>query len=270
LTLASTRLCAACAVPNTLEAKFCRTCGTQLPPPLPDSGEEAALFVDVVAFEPVDDEAVGERAWSEVNGVAWLFLSLVAVSIAGFIAIKAGAQDAQVDLWLSGVSAVVVLSCVVAARGTIAPLLSTGGGWRGGIAAVAGFTVLMAFGAVYFPAVEALGFPLVRMTDAYMEAGWEPWTAYALVSLTPAVVEELAFRGYMMARLEGLLTQNEVLFVQAALFAVIHFGVVIFPSHFVIGVVFGLLRQRTGSLYPSMAVHAAWNAHVVWAEIGLG
>jgi membrane protease YdiL (CAAX protease family) len=142
-----------------------------------------------------------------------------------------------------------------------------GGGWRGAGAAVVGFAVLLVFGAVYFPAVEALGFPLVRLTAPFVRAGWEPWSIYALISVAPAVVEELAFRGYVMGRLKRLLTPTEVLLVQAALFAVLHFGVIIFPSHFFIGVVLGLVRQRTGSLYPSMAVHAVWNAQVIWSEL---
>ena len=32
---------------------------------------------------------MGEQAWREVQGVAWLFLTLVSVSVAGFIALKA-------------------------------------------------------------------------------------------------------------------------------------------------------------------------------------
>ncbi|WP_375771483.1 CPBP family glutamic-type intramembrane protease [Archangium gephyra] len=288
---ASTRRCTACAAPNGLEARFCRTCGTMLPPVIPDAapvavaapvdvsvGDAAVLPGEAAAPEPLpgeavappeplDGHAVGEQAWREVQGVAWLFLTLISVSVAGFIALKAGAEEAPVDVVMTVIGAVAVLACVVAARGTVAPLLGTGVGWRGGLAAVGSFAGLLAFGSVYFSALEALGFPLIRMTDTFLAAGWEPWAIYVLISLCPAVFEELAFRGYMMAKLEGLLTATEVLLVQAALFSVLHFGVAIFPSHFVIGVVLGLLRQRTGSLYPSMAVHAAWNAYVVWSEL---
>jgi hypothetical protein len=268
--LASSRRCAACAMPNTLEAEVCSACGTLLPPVVLDSGGGAVAMPlgDAAVLEPLDDAAAGEQAWGEVRGVAWLFLSLIAVSTAGFLAVTAGGQEAQVDLVLSIVSAVAVLACVVAARDTVVPLLATGGGWRGVAGVGVGCAVLLSFGAIYFPAIEALGFPLVRITDPFMAAGWEPWAVYAIISAAPGVVEELAFRGYMMARLERLLTAKEALLVQAALFSVVHFGIVIFPSHFVFGVVLGLLRQRTGSLYPGMIVHAAWNAYCVWGELG--
>jgi len=70
-----------------------------------------------------------------------------------------------------------------------------------------------------------------------------------------------------MSRLDRLLTARESLLVQAALFSLLHLGVVIFPSHFVIGLVLGVLRRRTRSLYPGMAVHASWNAIIVFAEM---
>jgi uncharacterized protein len=255
-------------MPNELEAAACSACGTLLPPLVLDGDAAAVPRGEATAPEPLYGAAAGEQAWSEVNGVAWLFLALVAVSIASFVGVKAGGQEAQVDLVMTCASATAVLACVLAARHKVAPLLVTGGGWRGGVAAVAGFAMLVAFGAIYFPALEALGFPLGRVTEPFVAAGWELWAVYAIISAAPAVVEELAFRGYMMARLERLLTAKEVLLVQAALFAVLHFGVVIFPSHFFIGVVLGVLRQRTGSLYPGMAVHAAWNAYCVWGELG--
>jgi membrane protease YdiL (CAAX protease family) len=70
-----------------------------------------------------------------------------------------------------------------------------------------------------------------------------------------------------MARLARALSPDEVLLVQAALFSFLHFGVVIFLSHFVIGLVLGVLRRWTGSLYPGMAVHAAWNGVIVALEL---
>jgi membrane protease YdiL (CAAX protease family) len=33
------------------------------------------------------------------------------------------------------------------------------------------------------------------------------------------------------------------------------------------GLLFGVLRRRTGSLYPGMLVHAGWNTTIIWAEL---
>jgi CAAX protease family protein len=88
-----------------------------------------------------------------------------------------------------------------------------------------------------------------------------------LLAVIPGVFEELAFRGYVMARLDEALSPTETLIVQAALFSVIHLGVVIFPSHFGIGILLGVIRRRSRSLYPGMAVHMGWNAILVWSEL---
>jgi len=135
------------------------------------------------------------------------------------------------------------------------------------MAALAAFGFLVAFGSLYFSAFRWLGFSDVRLSDQYVAAGWPRWAPYLLIAAAPAVFEELIFRGYVMARLDRVLTARESLLVQAALFALLHLGVVIFPSHFLIGLVLGTLRRRTGSLYPGVAVHMGWNALIVFAEL---
>ena len=83
----------------------------------------------------------------------------------------------------------------------------------------------------------------------------------------PAIFEELAFRGYILAQLDRWLRPGEALFVQAALFSVLHVSVAVFLSHFIMGLGLGLLRRRTHSLYPGMLAHGCWNAWVVTAEL---
>jgi len=262
------RRCGACGVQNVIEARYCRGCGTMLPapadggvtgadpPPPPPQPSAVPSHVDIA-----------QHAWREVRGVAWLFLVLVAMVVTAFVAEKLAVPETTVDLVLAGAVALVSLVLAASAWRDIAPLLATAGGLRGLFAAILGFGALLGFWALYFPICKWLGFPLVRATDAHVAAGWPSWVSYLLVSVAPAVTEELMFRGYVMGRLSRMLTPNEVLLVQAALFSVLHFGIVIFPSHFVIGVALGLVRRLTGSLYPGMAVHAAWNGRLVWLEL---
>jgi len=109
----------------------------------------------------------------------------------------------------------------------------------------------------------------VRFVDPkafFLDHGWSPWAALLVLSLLPAVFEELAFRGYLMQRLAPVLGRSEALLVQAALFGVVHMLPLMFVSHFVMGTIFGVLRQRSNSLYPGMLLHAAWNAYVVLAS----
>jgi membrane protease YdiL (CAAX protease family) len=46
-----------------------------------------------------------------------------------------------------------------------------------------------------------------------------------------------------------------------------HLNPVIFPTHFVMGLIFGWLRMRTGSLLPGMILHASWNAAIILLEL---
>jgi membrane protease YdiL (CAAX protease family) len=230
--------------------------------------KRAVAELAVPAAAPTSDECrTAQSGPARVAGVMRLFVALLVLSIGGGVAVKAGAGAAQVDVAMTGAFFLIALLCTISARAELAPLLARTGGWRGVLTALAGFGILVAFGALYFPAFRWMGFPFLRMTDQYLQSGWPRWTPYLLVAVAPALLEELTFRGYVMARLDRLLTARETLLVQAALFSVLHLGIEIFPSHFGIGLVLGMIRRRTRSLYPGMAVHLSWNAAIVWAEL---
>lgn len=127
--------------------------------------------------------------------------------------------------------------------------------------------VLFGFLELYFGVLRRWGALDASYSEAYLDHGWPVWSIYLLISLAPAVFEELAFRGFIMARLDAVMGPREAVAVQAAMFSVLHMSPLVFPSHFVFGVLLGALRRGTGSLYPGMAVHAAWNAWVVWQEL---
>jgi membrane protease YdiL (CAAX protease family) len=246
--------CPGCGVVAERGPAECLACGTFLSPaPTPPASFEAAA----------PPPPTPERLLDGARGVARLFVAVLALGVVTSIATALGADERRLDLVMTSIFAVLALVCAVSARADLAPLLRTTGGARGALAALLGFGLLVAGGALYFRAFRVLGYFMPQPSGA---DGWPRWSAYALTALAPGVFEELAFRGYVMARLEPLLSRHEVLIVQAALFSLLHLGPVVFPSHFGIGLVLGLLRRRTGSLYPGMAVHTAWNAMIVYAD----
>lgn len=109
-------------------------------------------------------------------------------------------------------------------------------------------------------------FDVLEMLEPFRDRGWPPWTAVVLIVVAPATVEEIAFRGLLLSRLEPLLGRRDALILQATLFAILHLSPVVLPSHFVLGLALGYLRLRTGSLVPSMLAHAAWNLRVLIGE----
>jgi len=94
--------------------------------------------------------------------------------------------------------------------------------------------------------------------------GWQPERApaFALNAVVTAVVgpliEEMLFRGigfYLLAPFGEV----AAVVVTAAAFALTHGIAVGLPIFFIIGAGFGLIRSRTGSLYPAFLMHATFN-----------
>ena len=94
--------------------------------------------------------------------------------------------------------------------------------------------------------------------------GWQPdrAPAFALNAIVTAVlgpiVEESLFRGigfYLLSRFGQL----AAILVTAIGFALTHGIAVGLPVFFIIGLGLGLIRSRTGSLYPALLLHAAFN-----------
>jgi membrane protease YdiL (CAAX protease family) len=109
-------------------------------------------------------------------------------------------------------------------------------------------------------------FDILPMLEPFRTHGWPAWSAVVLLVVCPAVIEEIAFRGFLLERLTALIGRRDALLLQGALFAILHMSPVVLPSHFAMGVAFGWLRQRTGSLVPGMLVHGAWNLTVLLQE----
>ena len=83
-----------------------------------------------------------------------------------------------------------------------------------------------------------------------------------MISVLPAVCEELLFRGMVMGAYERWGTWRAI-FISAALFAGLHGSVAGLPVHFLLGVALGYVAASTGSLLPGMALHGVYNAIAV-------
>jgi membrane protease YdiL (CAAX protease family) len=99
------------------------------------------------------------------------------------------------------------------------------------------------------------------MIDAYADllGGFDTPFGLVAVSLVPGICEELLFRGAIFSLLRRRFPTWAALVGQAALFAVLHAIGARLPYTFALGLVFGLLVWRTGSLWPAILAHAAHN-----------
>ena len=104
---------------------------------------------------------------------------------------------------------------------------------------------------------------------------WQPWLDAPLlasvlrvlaVGIIGPIAEELIFRGFLYGRLLKYLGTALTILVTAAGWAALHYmydwpvmGVI-----FVDGILLGLARWRTRSVFPPMVMHALYNLYAIW------
>lgn len=128
-----------------------------------------------------------------------------------------------------------------------------------------GFTFSIAWLAVqtlrHFLGGSAEGYSHEPLSIGY---GW--WYMVLTVVVQPAIFEELAFRGIIQPGMARLMGRTPAVFVSAVMFTVLHISAVNFPHLLVMGVIVGFLRDRCGSVYPGMVMHAVHNGLVILLE----
>ncbi|HZT82943.1 MAG TPA: CPBP family intramembrane glutamic endopeptidase, partial [Gemmataceae bacterium] len=92
----------------------------------------------------------------------------------------------------------------------------------------------------------------------------EAWWQYLLaLAVLPAVCEELAFRGLILAGLRQRFRPWTAILLSSLLFALYHMNVFQLLPAFAFGVVLGLLAVRSGSVLPGMLLHLLHNGLLV-------
>jgi membrane protease YdiL (CAAX protease family) len=82
--------------------------------------------------------------------------------------------------------------------------------------------------------------------------------ALLLVVIAP-IAEEIFFRGFLYRLLRQYLPAWATIAVSACAFAALHGAPSLFPWLFFMGLVFGYVVEKTGSLYSSIVIHAMVN-----------
>lgn len=247
--------CLGCGRDLRAGSLFCAACGFRI-------GEGPAVEPPA---QP-EPEVAREEIWPVLKGALQLFGALLATSFAAMMVNKIESSP-WIDVVTSAILSVIVVVFAFRDRSRITVLFLTGVSGlpvARTVLAVASTALLLSG---YFALLQGIGAPFVSYSDDVLAAGWPAWTVYVLTVVQPAIFEEAAFRGVVLDRLRHALGESEAWLVQAAMFSVLHLMPLIFPSHFLMGLLFGWLRMRSGSLYPSMLAHAAWNAWVVWNEL---
>ena len=130
-------------------------------------------------------------------------------------------------------------------------------GWTAAFCAfcAVGLFVVVQLGLALLPAAWMTGY------NDHMELLLSDGLIPALsITVAAPLAEELMFRGVIQTRLERAMPMWAAVVLQAVLFGVVHGTPIQMAYAFLLGLVFGFLRSRTGSILPGVAAHAAFNA----------
>jgi membrane protease YdiL (CAAX protease family) len=94
--------------------------------------------------------------------------------------------------------------------------------------------------------------------------------ALVVLGVVAPVGEELFFRGLVLRRLTGPVGPTNAVLLSALLFGLLHLDPVQSPAACLIGIYFGALVLRTGSLWTSIVAHALNNSAMVIAPSAEG
>jgi uncharacterized protein len=253
--------CAACSAPVRASSRFCANCGAAL-----GVFANCAPPASTVDTPPIPSPGKIDRYWHELKAVGWLFGVLLLSSFVCGIVTKFDDSPWPQTI-AAGIDALVVFAFVMSRFTLVSPLLLLPRVRpRAVFDLVVGSVAVALVLVCYFALLKHLGMATAEYRQIYEKAHWPVWSIFVLVSVVPAVVEEIAFRGVIQSLLEQLGSGAEAWLIQAALFSVLHLTPLIFPSHFVMGLWFGWLRWRTRSVYPGMVMHGLWNAVVLLVE----
>ena len=253
--------CAVCGGLFSSGEKNCANCGAELPP----AAEAVAIYGEE-----------GEVPWTVTHVTIGLMLFLVLLVAAAFVARGAGslypAHEQALQTW-AGVHLLALAAGAVVwflgarmavsparALGFVAPRTSLGMASLLALAALAA-SILGTF--AYRLAVDAMGLEFLRppeIEDGTIFPGVGILlTLQALAVVTP-LSEELLFRGFALRGMIRSIGPGPAVVATALLFSVLHLKPEVMIPIFITGLALGLLRVKTGSLWPCIAAHAGQNA----------
>jgi membrane protease YdiL (CAAX protease family) len=204
--------------------------------------------------------------WYDLKRIGWLFGLLLANSFV--LSLFARVETSPWAIVVGEIGSAVIVVCFVLARpGDVLRLIAPKKfPLKSAVVFATIATSYLVLMAGYMTVAQRLGIPFMQMSAPFARAGWPFWSVFVLFSVTPAIFEELAFRGIIQSSLERVVGAREAWLIQGALFSTLHLLPLMFISHFVMGLCFGYLRQRFGNLYPGMLLHASWNLVVLLLE----
>lgn len=178
-----------------------------------------------------------------------IFLSqIVGFALPAMLLVRVKSYDAEQSLSLRGIGAGRVVAVVIVALAGMVVLLG-----------IVGLQEI-----VFRKAGIDLSDEVQRMDRSISEIGSGGlWLLILTVVVAPALCEELLFRGILLSGLARSFGKTRGVLYSALLFAAMHMSIVKLVPTLLLGILFGYLVIKTGSILSSMVAHLVNNLSVI-------
>lgn len=253
--------CRYCGASLDARFYFCTTCAT------PYCDEDQVLS-RIPRFRPTDGMQIREKAPQAAN-LFWTYFGVVlGGSLVAHFAIG-DAHPAALLVFLDSLLLVTTLVFTVRYWPSLVPQLKRLGfdRWEAWVG-LAALVPLLGVNRAWHEAMrDLLGAEGPSFIGALREAGVAEGVLVLSIAIFPAITEEIAFRGLLQHWLHVAVRPATAIALAGALFAALHFSLLSFPYLFACGLLFGWMRWRTGSLWPSIVAHFLHNfAVLAWVD----
>jgi uncharacterized protein len=255
--------CAYCHAPLSAFYYFCLACGTPYKP-------LEAVITPARPRELTSEELVRMKA-PQVATVFWTYFAVV-VGVGLFSMLLFREERLDLHLFLNEL-AILATTCVfgwIYRKSLLAQFKKIGFDHYEAWIAISLLTPLLALNFGYHSLISSLldnkGInPLAELRKSGISEG----TLILTFCIFPAVLEEIAYRGLVQHWLQTAIAPWRALVVASFLFAFTHISPLSLPYLFLVGLLLGWVKQRTGSLYPSILIHFLHNLVVIeWFPTG--
>lgn len=140
-----------------------------------------------------------------------------------------------------------------------------------GFAAAAAFGLYLLVSMLLALLPESWLMDYAAASSALNQTGVAPFLATVIAA---PVAEEMVFRGLIQTRLNRVLPGWAAVLIAAVVFGICHGQLVWFCYACLLGIVFGWMTLKSGSIFPSLAAHMVFNAigylSVALTQLGIG
>ena len=248
--------CAYCGARLNPLFYFCTTCATPY--------KDHKVVVSRARPEPISARQLVHRRAPVVWPLFWTyFCVLLGGSVIAWLAF--GDQPALGMFFMDGALGVTTIFFAVWHWKSLAPQLAAIGfdhweAWAGLGLLVPALALNFAYHGLISEFADAEG---PSWIDGLRDAGLSQGALIFFICVFPAVTEEIAFRGLVQQWLRVAIGPMKAILLASALFAAMHLTVISAPYLFLVGLLLGWVKWKTGSLYPPMVIHLIHN----WAVL---